>query len=101
MKEITVFTGDIQGLVTGGGRLFSCGADGSIRSWTIGKKGELMEAAMREKAHKGRISCVLYRSVRLPHSVQKAQKISQSLVEMSYHYTPEDLLLSCILVQFS
>ena len=63
VNEITVYTGDIQGLVTGGGRLFSCGADGSIRSWTIGKKGELTPAASREKAHKGRISCVLYKAV--------------------------------------
>lgn len=63
VHEVTVFTGDIQGLTTGAGRLFSCGADGSIRSWTIGKKGELTSSVMREKAHKDRVSAVVYKSV--------------------------------------
>jgi pleiotropic regulator 1 len=62
VNEISVYTGDIQGLVTGGGRLFSCGADGSIRSWQVGKKGELTPGAARDKAHKERISAILYKS---------------------------------------
>lgn len=36
VNEVSVYTGDIQGLVTGGGCLYSCGADGSIRSWQVG-----------------------------------------------------------------
>ena len=65
VNEISVFTGDIQGLTTGAGRLFSCGADGSIRSWIIEKKGGLTPSVMREKAHKERVSAVIYKSVRL------------------------------------
>jgi hypothetical protein len=63
VNEVSVYTGDIQGLVTGGGRLYSCGADGSIRSWQVGKKGELTPLAAREKAHKERVSAILYKSV--------------------------------------
>jgi len=63
VNEVSVYTGDIQGLVTGGGRLFSCGADGSIRSWQVGKKGELTPVAARDKAHKERVSAILYKSV--------------------------------------
>ena len=53
----------LQGLSYGDGRLFSCGADGSIHSWTIGKKGELEQGVSREKAHKDRVSACLYKKV--------------------------------------
>ena len=62
-NELNIYTGDVQGLATGDGRMFSCGADGSIRSWNVGKKGELIPAAARDKAHKGRVSAILYKAV--------------------------------------
>lgn len=63
-NEVSLYTGDVQGLATGGGRLFSCGADGSIRSWTVGRKGELTPAAAREQAHAGRVAAILFHAVR-------------------------------------
>ena len=62
-NELKIYTGDVTGLATGDGRMFSCGADGSIRSWNVGKKGELTPAAARDKAHKGRVSAILYKAV--------------------------------------
>lgn len=52
--EAKLFTGDILAIATGGDKVFTAGADGSLRTWTLGKGGELVEAAVREKAHDGR-----------------------------------------------
>lgn len=54
---------NFQGLAYGDGKLFSCGADGSIRAWTVGKKGELEPLAARDKAHKDRVSDIIYKKV--------------------------------------
>ena len=85
VREMSLFTGDIQGLAAGGGRVFSCGADGSIRSWEVGKKGELSEGAARDKAHKERVSAILYHSVRPnsdPYNWNITPYIPQSLVRI-------------------
>ena len=52
--------GDILALVAGKKRVFTAGADGSVRSWQIVDKatGELAECASRPLAHEGR-ACVL------------------------------------------
>ena len=59
----------LQGLTYGDSKLFSCGADGSIRSWTVGKKGELEPLASRDKAHKDRVSNIVYKKVFLLESL--------------------------------
>jgi WD40 repeat protein len=61
-KEVaatSLFTGDILAVAAGAGRVFSAGADGSLHSWTVGKGGELAEAAARERAHDGRVTALL------------------------------------------
>lgn len=60
VADIQLFTGDVLGLATGKNHLYSCGADGSIRSWEISKKGELVEVAAREKAHKDRVTGIMF-----------------------------------------
>lgn len=52
--------GDIQAIATGSNRVYTCGADGSLRSWTIGKGGELSESTAREKAHGDRATALVY-----------------------------------------
>ncbi|KAK9815652.1 hypothetical protein WJX72_007443 [[Myrmecia] bisecta] len=59
-RDIKVVKGDIQGLATGSNRVFTCGSDGSLRAWEITKKGDLMEAGARDKAHKDRVTAVLF-----------------------------------------
>lgn len=62
-KEVastSLFTGDILGVAAGGSKVFTCGADGSIRSWNISKTGALTDGAVREKAHDGRISAIVW-----------------------------------------
>jgi len=56
--EAKLFTGDILAIATGQDKVFTCGADGSLRSWTISKTGELVEGAVREKAHEGRATAL-------------------------------------------
>lgn len=61
-KEVSstkLFTGDILAIACGDKRVFTAGADGSLRCWGIGKNGELSEAAAREKAHEGRITALV------------------------------------------
>lgn len=53
-------TGDILGIATGSSRVYTCGADGSIRSWLISKTGELTESVQREKAHSDRVTALLW-----------------------------------------
>lgn len=60
VREVTLDKGDILSLAVGGERVFAAVADGSIRSWSIGKNGELTEAAGRERAHKDRVTAVRY-----------------------------------------
>lgn len=56
--------GDILAMVASKDRLFTAGSDGSIRSFTIGKKGGLTPAACRPKAHGDRVtSLVLDRGI--------------------------------------
>jgi WD40 repeat protein len=56
--EAKLYTGDILAIATGGDKVFTCGADGSLRSWTVSKTGELVEGAVREKAHDGRATAL-------------------------------------------
>ncbi|WIA08698.1 hypothetical protein OEZ85_008123 [Tetradesmus obliquus] len=62
-KEVSstkLFTGDILAIAASDKRVFTAGADGALRCWTIGKgSGELAEAAVREKAHDGRITALV------------------------------------------
>eukprot|EP00891_Asterochloris_glomerata_P007760 jgi/Astpho2/7760/Aster-07599 len=60
VRDIKLFTGDILALCTGNNRLFACTSRGSIKSWTVDKKGELREAAGRDKAHSDRVTSVLW-----------------------------------------
>lgn len=55
-----LFTGDILAIASSEGRVFTAGADGSLRSWTITRAGELQEGPCRERSHEGRVSaCVI------------------------------------------
>ncbi|KAL3152801.1 WD repeat-containing protein 90 [Trebouxia sp. C0009 RCD-2024] len=60
VREVKLFTGDIQSLCTSRNMVFACTSNGAIRAWNIGKKGELSEAGVREKAHKDRITTILW-----------------------------------------
>jgi WD40 repeat protein len=66
-KEVSshsLFTGDILAIAAAGKRVFTAGADGSVRAWALGSKGkegregELRELASREKAHDGRVTAL-------------------------------------------
>lgn len=60
----SLFTGDILAIAATDTRVFTAGADGSVRAWVIGrqkdggKEGELRELASREKAHDGRVTAL-------------------------------------------
>lgn len=90
IRDIKLFTGDIQALCTSNHRVFSSGADGSIRSWDISKKGDLTQAKAREKAHKGRVTAIaasggfLY-SVSWDGSVKMWDAVSMELVMAHQH----------------
>eukprot|EP00775_Hariotina_reticulata_P006311 gene6311-6546_t len=61
-KEVSstkLFTGDILAIACADKQVFTAGADGSLRSWSIGKLGELTAGVVREKAHDGRITALL------------------------------------------
>jgi WD40 repeat protein len=61
-KEVSstkLFTGDILAIACADKQVFTAGADGSLRSWSIGKLGELTVGVVREKAHDGRITALL------------------------------------------
>lgn len=60
VSSTALFTGDILGIATGGGKVYTAGVDGSIRSWSITKQGELIEAGNRDKAHDGRVTAILW-----------------------------------------
>lgn len=76
-KEVatqSLYTGDILAVAASGRRVFTAGADGSVRAWAIGGngrnggssgggsggkgEGELREVASREKAHDGRATAL-------------------------------------------
>jgi WD40 repeat protein len=63
-KEVhreTLATGDILRIATGGGRVFTAGADGSLRSWLLPKAGHMQPGISREKAHEGqRVTALAY-----------------------------------------
>jgi pleiotropic regulator 1 len=62
-REIKLFTGDILGLCTGGGRVYACTANGAIKAWDIGKLGDLTAAGARDKAHSDRVNaCVWHKN---------------------------------------
>jgi WD40 repeat protein len=54
----TVEKGDVLAMVAGKDRLYTAGADGSVRSFVFGKKAGLTPAACRPKAHGDRV-CAL------------------------------------------
>ncbi|GBG00335.1 hypothetical protein Rsub_13105 [Raphidocelis subcapitata] len=60
----SLFTGDILAIAATERRVFTAGADGSVRAWALGSKkdggreGELRELAGREKAHEGRVTAL-------------------------------------------
>jgi WD40 repeat protein len=58
VRSTRLFTGDILALATTPKAVFTAGADGSLRAWALGKLGDLTEAAVREKAHDGRITAL-------------------------------------------
>lgn len=60
VREVKLFTGDIQGLCTGRNQVFACTSNGAIRAWKIGKNGELTESGAREKAHKDRVTAIVW-----------------------------------------
>lgn len=60
LKSTKLFTGDILHIATGGGKVYTCGADGSLRSWIITKQGPLIESTFREKAHKDRVVAAVH-----------------------------------------
>lgn len=60
VRSVQLFTGDILGLAAGDGMVYTCGADGSIHSWRIDRKGNLREACSRHSAHKGRVSGIVW-----------------------------------------
>ncbi|EFJ41205.1 hypothetical protein VOLCADRAFT_98872 [Volvox carteri f. nagariensis] len=53
---VRLFTGDILAIAASDGRVFTAGADGSLRSWIITRSGDLQEGPSRERAHDGRVS---------------------------------------------
>ncbi|GIL63909.1 hypothetical protein Vafri_17918 [Volvox africanus] len=53
---VRLFTGDILAIAASDGRVFTAGADGSLRSWIITRAGDLQEGPSRERAHDGRVS---------------------------------------------
>ncbi|KAI8477203.1 MAG: WD40-repeat-containing domain protein [Monoraphidium minutum] len=76
VSDHSLFTGDILALAATRNRVFTAGADGSVRAWALGgacggaggsggggghggcKDGELKELASREKAHDGRVTAL-------------------------------------------
>ncbi|EIE23228.1 WD40 repeat-like protein [Coccomyxa subellipsoidea C-169] len=59
VRDVKLVKGDILGIATRRGFVYTCGADGSIRSWAIDKKGNLEEGRAREKAHRERVTALL------------------------------------------
>lgn len=58
-QAVRLFTGDILAIEASDGRVFTAGADGSLRSWVIPRSGGLEEGPARERAHEGRVAaCV-------------------------------------------
>ncbi|KAL4420306.1 hypothetical protein ABPG77_001396 [Micractinium sp. CCAP 211/92] len=55
---VSLDKGDILALVARKDRIYAANADGSIRAWSIGKKGELQEVACRKKAHGERVTAI-------------------------------------------
>jgi WD40 repeat protein len=55
-----LFTGDILAIAASGPRVFTAGADGSVRAWSGAGSGrsELREVAARDKAHAGRATAL-------------------------------------------
>lgn len=51
-----LYSGDILDVTVGGGRVYTCGVDGSIHSWKINEQGKLQMDASVPKAHEGRVS---------------------------------------------
>lgn len=60
LKSTKLFTGDILAIAAGGGKVYTCGADGSIRSWVVTKQGSLIESSAREKGHAERIVAAVH-----------------------------------------
>lgn len=58
VRSVSLFTGDILALAATDKSVFTAGADGSLRRWSLGKLGELSEAEVRDKAHDGRITAL-------------------------------------------
>lgn len=56
VTSVTLDKGDILCLAASKGAVFTGGTDGSIRSWAVGKKGELVEAVARPGAHSDRVT---------------------------------------------
>lgn len=61
VATVSLDKGDILALVASKGRVYAANADGSIRAWSIGKKGELTEVACRKKAHGERVTAIALR----------------------------------------
>lgn len=59
IRSMKLFKEDILCITAHAGKIFTCGADGSLRSWKINKQGDLTESASREKAHDGRVTQIV------------------------------------------
>ncbi|KAK9835374.1 hypothetical protein WJX81_005503 [Elliptochloris bilobata] len=60
MRDVSLVKGDILGLATAPGRVFTAGADGAIRAWAVSKKGEMEAAGARDKAHRDRVTALVH-----------------------------------------
>lgn len=59
-QTVASFKGDILAATTGNATLFTAGANGNLRSWAIGKGGELTPAHANEEAHSDRITAAVW-----------------------------------------
>lgn len=69
VNTVTLDKGDILSLVASKDKVFAATAEGSLRVWQIGKKGELHELACRPKAHKERVTAIALRNNNWLYSV--------------------------------
>eukprot|EP01024_Parvocaulis_polyphysoides_P040815 TRINITY_DN37255_c0_g2_i1.p1 TRINITY_DN37255_c0_g2~~TRINITY_DN37255_c0_g2_i1.p1 ORF type:complete len:367 (-),score=29.34 TRINITY_DN37255_c0_g2_i1:216-1316(-) len=64
VRKIGLYTGDVLALVASNERLVACCADGSLRTWTIQKNGDLTDQVNCERAHDGRVTgAVLFKGL--------------------------------------
>ncbi|KAK9835705.1 hypothetical protein WJX74_006335 [Apatococcus lobatus] len=60
VRQVKMDKGDILDVAVSPHQVYIAGANGSIRSWNVDKKGELTHAAARDKAHKDRVTAIVW-----------------------------------------